>query len=193
MSEPRGARGIPSIERFLDELTAWGRRVNLVGSTSPDALQVHVSDALGVVDALPAGARVVDLGSGAGFPGIPLALVRPDLRLTLVEIRERRVAFLRHVKRVLGAGFEVRRTRIEHGPEPSGPYEFALMRAVAPLRRALPLARPWVHDDGEIWVWTREAVPESVDPATGLAGRIELGARGQVLRVRAAAVPRGTL
>lgn len=193
MSGPRGARGIGLIERFLEELTAWGQRVNLVGSTAPDALRVHVNDALQAADALPVGARVVDLGSGAGFPGIPLGLARPDLRLTLVEIRERRVAFLRHIQRSLEAGFEVRRTRIEGGPQPACAYEFALIRAVAPLQRALSLARPWVRDDGEIWVWTREALPEALAGARGLAGCIELGARGQVLRVRAAAVPCGTL
>ena len=166
--------------------------MNLVGSTAPEALRVHVSDALQAVDVLPRGARVVDLGSGAGFPGIPLALARPDLQLTLVEIRERRVAFLRHVERELGAGFEVRRARIEDGPAPGDAYAFALMRAVAPLDRALPLARPWVGEEGEIWVWTREAASQTLEVAGGLAGHIELGTRGRVLRVRAAAVPRGT-
>ena len=59
----------------------------------------HVEDSLAAADCLPEGSEIVDLGSGAGFPGVPLALSRPDLRVTLVEIRERRVNFLRHVVR----------------------------------------------------------------------------------------------
>lgn len=192
MSASRGERGTRDLERFLEELGAWGQRVNLVGSLESAALQVHVDDSLGAADSLPTAARVVDLGSGAGFPGIPLAIARPDLAVTLVEIRERRVAFLRHVERVLENGFTVRQVRLEDGPAPSPPFEIALMRAVAPIARALPLARPWVDPDGEIWVWTREEDSALPGGSAALGGQIDLADRGRILRVRAAAVPRGT-
>ena len=69
--------------------------MNLVGSTAPEEIELHIRDSLAAAAQLPAGCALVDLGSGAGFPGIPIALARPDVRVTLVETRERRVSFLR--------------------------------------------------------------------------------------------------
>ena len=166
-----------AIERYLDELRRWATRTNLVGSTKPEALARHVADSLAAAPYLPREARVVDLGSGAGFPGIPLAIARPDLDLTLVEIRERRVHFLRHVVRSLDLDCAVRRQRIEEGPR--GTYAFALVRALAPAAEAARLAGPWVERDrGEIWVWASA-------PAARLAvrARIPLDSGGQILRL----------
>lgn len=164
--------------------------MNLVGSLDPSALTVHVEDSLAAAGHVPSGSRVVDLGSGAGFPGIPLAVARPDLEICLVESRERRVHFLRHVSRRLGISVEVRRCRLEEGPE-GAPYSVVMMRAVAPLARAVALGRPWVSRDGELWVWSREAVPEAWGPP---AGEIPLGPeRGRVVRLHEPAVSRGTV
>ncbi len=175
------------IERYLDELRKWAVRTNLVGSTRDDALRRHVEDSLAAVRHLPHGAQVVDLGSGAGFPGLPLLIARPDLKLTLVESRERRVHFLRQVVRVLELDCVVQRCRIEDAPV--GVFAYALLRAVAPVRKALPLAAPWVKPGGEVWIWTREE-PAAAGPA--FIGEIPLGDRGRILRARAAAVSRGT-
>lgn len=176
------------LDRYFRELQTWGSRINLVGSTDPADLRVHVEDAMAAAAVLPEGSRVVDLGSGAGLPGIPIAIQRPDLRVTLVEIRERRVHFLRHVVRTLELDVEVRRTDFETPPD--DPFDFALARAVSPAPDLLPVAARWVHGAGEIWIWTRltpaeAGVPEAVplDLAPG---------RGSVLRVPAAAVSRGT-
>jgi 16S rRNA (guanine527-N7)-methyltransferase len=163
--------------------------MNLVGSTDPDALRIHVDDALAAAQALPRDARVVDLGSGAGLPGIPLALARPDLDLVLVEIRERRVHFLRHVVRTLELGIEVRRADFRTAPDEA--FDIALARAVSPVPEILPLAAGWVGPDGEIWVWTRLSAAEAGAPE---ADSIALASdRGHILRVPAAAVSRGTL
>ncbi len=204
--------GSPSgaLERYLDELRHWGARTNLVGSLAPDELAAHVRDSLAAAPHLPRGAQVVDLGSGAGFPGIPLAIERPDLRLTLVEVRERRVHFLRHVVRTLGLDVAVERTRLEDPPRPEGPprpedsrledpsprlADFALIRAVAAPARSLELARPWISESGEIWVWAGPGaeLPERAAAAASEAGEISLAPRGSILRVPAAAVSRGTL
>jgi 16S rRNA (guanine527-N7)-methyltransferase len=166
------------LERYVEELQRWGSRVNLVGSTQRDALWVHIYDALPAAEALPPDARVVDLGSGAGFPGIPLAIARPDLDLTLVEIRERRVNFLRHAARLLELGCEIRRCRIEEPP--ADRYDFALARAVADPPRALRLAVPWVRPGGEVWLWSRSEPGEL--GSEGISA-IELGPRGRILRV----------
>ena len=163
--------------------------MNLVGSTAREDLRVHLDDSLAAVDALPRGARVVDLGSGAGLPGIPIAIARPDLDLTLVEIRERRVHFLRHVARTLSLEVAIQRTRLED-PPPQG-FDFALTRAVLPPRKILPLAARWVHDRGEVWIWTRETPAEVGVPEASI---LPLSAdRGAILRTPVAAVSRGTL
>ena len=168
------------LDRFLEELQGWGEHMNLVGSLAPEALRVHIEDSLAAAPHLSEGARVVDLGSGAGFPGLPLAIARPDLRIALVEIRERRVSFLRHVVRTLDLGCEVLRVRIEDPPEL--PYDFALLRALAPPSEALPRAWPWIHDRGQVWIWSTE--PASALPPTPLAP-IPLDTRGAIHRLAA--------
>ncbi|MBW2416007.1 MAG: 16S rRNA (guanine(527)-N(7))-methyltransferase RsmG [Deltaproteobacteria bacterium] len=177
------------LERYLDELQGWGARMNLVGSTDRDDLRVHLDDSLAAAAALPEGARVVDLGTGAGLPGMPIAIARPDLDLTLVEIRERRVHFLRHVARVLSLDVTIERARIEDPPARG--YDFVLARAVLPPRKILPLAAAWAGRDGEVWIWTRETPAEAGVPEAAILP-LSVG-RGAILRVPAAAVSRGTL
>lgn len=176
-----------ALRSYLAELQTWGARTNLVGSTELADLQVHVDDALAAAPHLPSGGRIVDLGSGAGLPGIPLAIARPDVALTLVEIRERRVHFLRHVVRTLALpNCSVERVRIEEPPDTL--FSIALLRAVAPPTEAVPRARPWITDDGEIWIWTRET-----ELPWEISAQIPLGGRGAVLRIRAESVARGTV
>lgn len=164
------------LERYLAELSSWAPRTNLVGSTAPENLERHVEDSLAASEALPRSARVVDLGSGAGFPGIPLVITRPDLEMTLVEIRERRVHFLRHIVRSLGLGCSVERRRIE---EPmTQPFDYALLRAVAAPQIAVELARPWLSESGEAWIWCAPgAEPERA------SGSIPLRSGGSIARV----------
>jgi 16S rRNA (guanine527-N7)-methyltransferase len=173
-----------TLSEFLRELARWGERMNLVGSTDSVAMSRHVDDALAAVPHLPQGLSVVDLGSGAGFPGLPIAIARRDLRVSLVEIREKRVAFLRHVVRTLELDVAVRRESIEDAP--SQPYDIAFLRAVAAPERSVELARPWVGDAGEIWVWA--------GPDVDLPGSrpIALASGGAILRVPVAVISRGT-
>jgi 16S rRNA (guanine527-N7)-methyltransferase len=173
-----------ALAEFLRELARWGERMNLVGSTNPAAMARHVEDSLAAASHLRTGSAVVDLGSGAGFPGVPIAIARRDLRIVLVEIREKRVAFLRHVVRALGLDAEVRRTSIDTPPET--PFDVALLRAVAPPGESLALARPWVGEGGEIWIW---AGPDAALPS---ARPIPLASGGAILRTHGAAFSRGT-
>ena len=180
----RDAAPDAALAEFQRELARWGERMNLVGSTDPAALARHVEDALAAVPHLAPGSAVVDLGSGAGLPGLPIAIARRDLRIVLVEIREKRVAFLRDVVRALGLDVEVRRTSIDSSPE--SPFDVALLRAVAPPAKSLVLARPWVRDGGEIWVWA------GADASLPGARPIPLASGGAILRAHGAAISRGT-
>jgi 16S rRNA (guanine527-N7)-methyltransferase len=174
-----------SLERFVVELQRWGARMNLVGSTARDEIARHVEDSLAAAPLLPQNARVVDLGSGAGFPGLPIALARPDLTVVLVEIREKRVAFLRHVVRELGCQVEVRAASIEAPPDPAD-FDFAVLRAVAKPEASLALGLPWVRASGQVWIWA--------GPGVSLSGveRTPLASGGAILRARAADISRGT-
>ena len=90
-----------NVGTYLSELDHWRRRINLTGNLSAGELVDHTLESLLASDVITHGARVVDVGAGAGFPGLPLAIARPDLQVTLVEPRAKKCAFLRHVARTL--------------------------------------------------------------------------------------------
>ncbi len=169
---------------FGRELARWGSRMNLVGSTDPAAIARHVADAIAAVPLLSQGASLVDLGSGAGFPGLPIAIARRDLHVSLVEVREKRVAFLRHVARTLALDVDIRHQSFEVAPFAA--FDFVTLRAVAAPERSLEIARPWVAESGQIFIWAGAGV---LLPG---AEPIALASGGSILRVRAAAFSRGT-
>lgn len=94
--------------------------------------------------------RVADIGSGAGLPGIVIAIARPDVHLTLVEPMERRVTWLNEQVSALGlTNVEVLRARAEDVRRP-GAFDVATARAVSALRTLIPITAPLVHDGGEL-------------------------------------------
>ncbi|MEW6500993.1 MAG: 16S rRNA (guanine(527)-N(7))-methyltransferase RsmG [Thermodesulfobacteriota bacterium] len=106
--------------RYHAELAKWSRKMNLIAKAPlAEVIETHFLDSLTllpVLDELPAGGPLLDIGSGAGFPGLALKIARPALAVTLVEPRQKRVSFLRHVIRTLGlANIEVIEERIEPG------------------------------------------------------------------------------
>jgi 16S rRNA (guanine527-N7)-methyltransferase len=87
---------------YLAELDRWRQTTNLTGRLSPEELSDHALEALVASPLIADGERVADIGSGAGFPGLPLAIGRPRVAFTLIEPRGKRAAFLRHAVRALG-------------------------------------------------------------------------------------------
>ena len=143
-----GAR-LPLAARYVDLLTEHGVLRGLIGPREvPRLWQRHILNSAVVAELIPTGATVVDVGSGAGLPGVPLALARPDLTVTLLEPMARRVAWLTDVVAELGIPVEVVRGRAEE-PEVQrrlGGADVVTARAVAPLAKlvgwCLPLVRP---------------------------------------------------
>ena len=178
-------RDAARLEQFRTELQRWGRNMNLVGSTELAALDVHIGDSLAAVAELRAGLRVVDLGSGAGFPGIPIAIARPDLEVTLVDIRERRVHFLRHVVRTLELSTQVRCV-LFHKEAPAA-FDVVCLRAVGPPASVVGSAAGWARADGEVWLWTKEPPEDLPFP---VHSAIERADRGRIVRARAAELKR---
>ncbi len=143
---------LPLVERYVARLAGDGVARGLIGPREvPRLWERHVLNSAAVAEVVPVGARVVDIGSGAGLPGIPLALARPDVVLTLVEPMARRVEFLEEAVRDLvpeqgdggSASWRVIRGRAEERAVVSavGPVDVVTARAVAPLPRLVGWCR----------------------------------------------------
>lgn len=136
--------------KYMDLLLKWQRVHRLVGSADREWIATHLMvDSLLFLGALPrAPRRVLDLGSGAGFPGVPIAIVRPEVAVTLMESRQRRASFLATVVRELPLpNAEVRAERAESARlELAGAFDAVVMRcagtAAAVARLALEFAGP---------------------------------------------------
>ena len=130
------------LEAYVDLLRRWQRRRNLIGrGTEPDIWRRHILDCGQLAAHLPTGTgRIVDLGSGAGLPGIVLAVLT-GAETVLVESDAAKAAFLAEAVRLTGAPCEIRRARIE-ALEP-WPVDAIAARALAPLPRLLGLAAPF--------------------------------------------------
>jgi len=140
---------LPLAERYAEHLATTGVEWGLVGPREASRVwERHILNCAVVADLIPPAARVLDIGSGAGLPGIPLALARPDLRVVLVEPLARRVEWLRMVLADLELPVEVERGRAEDTPirRRWEGADVVTSRAVAPLHRlaawCLPLVRP---------------------------------------------------
>jgi 16S rRNA (guanine527-N7)-methyltransferase len=139
---------LPLAEKYVARLATDGVIRGLIGPREVARLwERHVLNSAAVAEAVPEGARVVDVGSGAGLPGIPLALARPDIALTLVEPMARRVEFLEEMVAELatadGLRWRVVRGRAEERSVASavGPVDVVTARAVAPLPRLVAWCR----------------------------------------------------
>jgi len=143
---------IDRITRFLILLGIWNTRTRLTAESDPEAVIAnHVVDSLAVVPFIPRSGGVVDIGSGAGFPGIVLGSVRPDLRLTLIESRRRRASFLRESVRTIPLpAATVLELRAEAAAETAlaGTAAIVVARAVR-LDVFLPLAVPLLGPGGK--------------------------------------------
>jgi 16S rRNA (guanine527-N7)-methyltransferase len=146
-----GELGLPDLSpEAIDRLLAlatlletWSQRINLTGHRSCEAI-VHrlVLDALALSSELPDVETIADLGSGAGFPGLPLALLRPRTRFTLVESRERRVHFQRSAVRAMSlTNVAIERGRIEDLPP--RPHDLVIAQALARPGRAMQWMLAW--------------------------------------------------
>jgi 16S rRNA (guanine527-N7)-methyltransferase len=122
---------VSGLSRYLDLLLFWNRRINLTSVRDPaEVIDRHFIDCLAVVPYIPAGARsLVDVGSGGGFPGAVIALVLPELAVTLVESIHKKTAFLEALRRELPLpNVSVVATRVEDWVPASRP-EVAVSRA----------------------------------------------------------------
>lgn len=142
------------LERYAALLVEWNQKMNLTAITDPVGITVkHFADSLAAVPLLPQteGISLIDVGTGAGFPGIPLAIVRPDIHLTLLDSLNKRLLFLEEVCRELDIPVQRVHARAEEGgrkPELREQFDVATARAVAALPVLLEYCLPFVRPGG---------------------------------------------
>ena len=152
---------------YLKELKEWNQKINLTSLKTDEAIiTTHFIDSLTLIPHLPSSASMLDLGSGAGFPGIPLKIAAPAHNITLLEATRKKANFLRHIIRRLGLSkTTVLEYRAEHfkSPDPSHPvFDSVIARALAPLKTFLQLGAPLVKRGGHLVAMKGEKIEEEL-------------------------------
>ena len=169
------ARGRALDGQAVDTLCAFGaalleknRVMNLTAITEPAAVaQLHFLDSLALLDIAPlAGRSVIDIGCGAGFPGVPLKIAEPSIRLTLLDSLAKRMNWLAQTLPALGVQAEIVTARAEeYAAQRREQYDFAVSRAVARLNVLAELCLPFVRVGGQFLAMKGALAQEEVDEA----------------------------
>jgi 16S rRNA (guanine527-N7)-methyltransferase len=174
---PAPGTRLTTLRRYRDLLLEANAALNLTSVREPEAVERrHIAESLAVVRALeeagrlPTGARAIDVGSGGGVPGIPLAIARSDVAVTLLEATGKKAAFLDRAARELGlANVRVLARRAEeaaHDPDERERYDLAVARAVAPLATLAELTLPFVRLGGALVAVKGSRADEEIAAAT---------------------------
>lgn len=148
LSWPEGAER--RLLAYMDELLQWNRRINLTAITDPhEVLVQHVLDSLAIAPFV-SGPDLLDVGSGGGLPGLPLAVLRPDLQVSSIDSRNKKIAFQRHAARSLALdNFQAEAVRIEAW-QPAQRFAQVVSRAFASLALFAELAGRHLADGGQL-------------------------------------------
>ncbi|ACA15925.1 methyltransferase GidB [Methylobacterium sp. 4-46] len=180
-----------ALDLYVAQLTRWQAIKNLVGpATLPDVWTRHIADSLQLLDAAPQARTWLDLGSGAGIPGLILAIAgvrnRPDLRVDLVESNARKGAFLQETARLTGAPARIHVARIERVVAGFRGVDVVCARALAPLPQLIAWTAPLLKSGTiglfpkgreaqseltaarEKWTFVADVIPSRTDSSAGI-------------------------
>jgi 16S rRNA (guanine527-N7)-methyltransferase len=143
------------LSAYLDLLLKWNARTNLTAIRNPEEIvRRHFGESLFAARQIPPGTRtLLDFGSGAGFPGLPIQLLRPEIAVTLAESQNKKATFLREVVRTLGLSTEIWASRVEE-TVPERRFDIVALRAVDDMAAALPAARTRISPGGQLLLLT---------------------------------------
>ena len=143
---------LDQFEAYASLLKEWNEKMNLTAITNDEGIAVkHFIDSITVLRYADIKGRVIDIGTGAGFPGIPLKIMKPEIELTLLDSLNKRLIFLDEVCRQTGIKAELVHSRAEEGSRKSeyrDSFDFALSRAVANLPALCEYCLPYVRRGG---------------------------------------------
>lgn len=175
--------------RFAEMLVDWNAtRLNLTRLTSPPDVAIkHFLDSLAVLTVVspPQNSSLIDVGTGAGLPGLALKIARPDLHLTLLDATAKKLTFCRAVADDLGLeGVQTVHARAEdagHDPAHAAAYDFVVARAVAPLEKLLPWMAPFSRPGGLLVALKGANVEDELPAARRAAHRLRLSLKPPVM------------
>lgn len=162
---------LAAFQLYADELRAWNEKFNLTAIIDPTGIQIkHFLDSLSALKVMrPAGLKVADVGTGAGFPGLPLKIVCPDIRLTLIEATGKKITFCEHIITALKlSGVNVVKARAEEvGQDPAHreQYDWVLARAVAEMPVLAEYLLPLAKRGGRVLAQKGEHAPAETQAA----------------------------
>ncbi len=169
-------------EKLSELLVEQNKTMNLTAITDPDGIAVkHFADSISVLSAaeIPQGARILDVGTGAGFPGIPLLIMRPDIDLTMIDSTAKKLKYVENTVNELGLIATTLHTRAEEAgqsKEYREKFDFVCSRAVAALNVLCEYCLPFVKQNGLFIAMKGAKAQEEIDAAKGaiktLGGKI---------------------
>ena len=152
------------IQRYAQLLSSTGIERGLIGPKEGDRIwERHIANCIPITTIIPNGVRVADIGSGAGLPGIVIALARPDLKVSLIEPLQRRVDFLNEVVAELALEVEVIRGRAERVKKQ---FEIVTARAVAPLEKLIQISWHMIPRGGCLMAIKGESAADEIASTT---------------------------
>lgn len=159
------------LEKYSALLREWNEKMNLTAITDPDEIVIkHFLDCLMIFknSEIPENAKVIDVGTGAGFPGMVMKIARPDIQLTLLDSLNKRLTFLSEVLREIGLEAEIVHARAEEGgrkPELREKFDISTARAVAKLNVLSEYCMPFVKVGGSFIAMKGPSAPEEMAAA----------------------------
>ncbi|NUQ29642.1 MAG: 16S rRNA (guanine(527)-N(7))-methyltransferase RsmG [Acidobacteriaceae bacterium] len=173
--QPYLPAGVPAgvaekLSEYLDLLLKWNARTNLTAIRQPEEMvRRHFGESLFAGGLVPEGAEtMLDLGSGGGFPGIPIQILRPEIEVTLAESQGKKAAFLREAVRTLGLKTEVwadRAEKLAEREKRARSFDVVAMRAVDKMQEMIPVAEGLVRSGGGLMLLTTSVQVEALGRA----------------------------
>ncbi len=172
------SQAIERMERFAALLLDANHRMNLTSITDASGVAVkHFADSLSVIKAgIPMGARLIDVGAGGGFPGLPLAIARPDLEVVLLDSTQKKSSFLSEACKALGLSrcraVAARAEQLAHGEQYRESFDIAVWRGLGPLARSAEVCLPYVRIGGRGIAMKGPKLDEELAEARALLGQL---------------------
>ncbi len=142
---------VEQFQLYQTELFHWNKKINLTSINKQDFISHHLLDSLSVIDDLK-GNRILDVGTGGGLPGVPLAIANPEKSFTLLDARNKKIQFLEHIKSKLRLVKIYPQHQRAEDYQPDSLYETVVTRAFSSLAVIYRLAKPLIADSGRMIV-----------------------------------------